>query len=170
MASIKLCLNQGGKQQLRRTRVKTLDELTFNHLQHLVGEVFPEVSQTGLTFGYDDDEGEFVTIASDRDLRECYEVMDTEAKKALRIEIVVPEPEEKAASGLSRRGTLVAHADAGVGRRDSCGTLAGHSNCWPCFPPCGRSDGLPPGHCHCVTRVRFPHSYVPNGDAESRRC
>ena len=103
MASLKLSLNQGNKQQLRRTRVKSLGELTFSHLQQLFRDVFPEVPSTGLSFGYDDDEGEFVTIASDRDLKECFEVMDTEGKKALRIEIMVPKDEENL-DVRSRRG------------------------------------------------------------------
>jgi hypothetical protein len=100
-ATLKLCLNQGGKTQLRRTRVKSLAEFNYSHLQALVAEVFPEVPLAGVTFGYEDDESEFVTIASDRDLLECYEVMEPEKRKALRIIINAPGDDEN--TGVAQR-------------------------------------------------------------------
>ncbi len=104
MANLKLCLNQGGKTQLRRARVKSsFAEFTFAQLQALVSEMFPELALATVTFGYEDDESEFVTIASDRDLMECYEVMEPE-KKALRIIINAPGDDENMGMAARRRG------------------------------------------------------------------
>lgn len=86
MASLKLCLRSGGKTQIRRSRVESLEDFTYSALQKIAGDTFP-----GLTgreeFCYEDDEGEWVTLASDSDLAECVQVMDVLAKKVLRIEI-----------------------------------------------------------------------------------
>jgi hypothetical protein len=129
--TLKLCLNQGGKSQLRRTRVNSLVDFTFVQLQALVADVFPEVPAVNTCFGYEDDEAEFVTIAGDRDLRECYEVMQPECKKALRIIINVRGEEDTKAAPTGRRGELCVWAwglgpgrvVSGVGGRREVGVV-----------------------------------------------
>lgn len=103
-ALIKFSFCSGGKSQLRRTRVPSLEALNFTLLQDLASEVFPEAPKGRLEFSYEDDEGEKVNISNDRDYAECCQVMDTVNKKALRIELTICEEERDERASRPRAG------------------------------------------------------------------
>lgn len=87
MASLKLCLDVGGRKQIRRSRVESLTDFTFSALRKIVADTFPDLSGKE-ELGYEDDEGELVTLTNDADLAECVSCMEVGSKKTLRIEIL----------------------------------------------------------------------------------
>lgn len=87
MASLKLCCNVSGKKTIRRARIESVDDFTFSALKKIVADTFPDL--TGAEeLGYEDDDGELVTLSNDSDVRECMTFMDVATKKSLRIEII----------------------------------------------------------------------------------
>lgn len=98
MASLKLCLQTGPKKQIRRSRIDSLADFSFTALLNVVADTFPGLPST-IELGYEDDEGELITLASDSDVQECVSVMDVAGKKTLRIEIICNEI-STAAAGL----------------------------------------------------------------------
>lgn len=143
MASLKLCLQVGARKQIRRSRVDSLADFTYAALQKIAAETFPDLP-AGVEFGYEDDEGELVTLASDADVAECVDVMDVAGKKTLRIEIVTedwkPTPKLALESGkaraCSRASLRLSILVRSRFRAGPCGPAP--------FPDASRIN-----HCHC---------------------
>jgi hypothetical protein len=85
--SVKLYLQQQGHQQVRRSRVPSLDSFNLKALYGLVAEVFPALPLAEVELGYVDDEGDLVSLVSDRDLVECCDHLRASDTKVLRIDV-----------------------------------------------------------------------------------
>lgn len=101
MASLKLCLQTGQRSQIRRSRIDSLPDFTFSALQKIANDIFPGLSGEH-EYGYEDEDGELVTLLTDDDVAECVKVMDVAGKKTLRIEIITSEWKPKAKAEVAQ--------------------------------------------------------------------
>jgi hypothetical protein len=94
-ATIKLCAYRGGRTQLRRARVKSLDAFTFAELQSIAADVFPDASPSLMSFCFEGANGT-TAVVCDRDLRACCELAAPADRRILRLVVNFACDDEKA--------------------------------------------------------------------------